>query len=100
MTVPAIVYAWNSHGMTTTQTGSRMRRRSGLLPAEERFLDTADPAAYADVYLRQRDGVGGAAVSSHRAKSSEADAKQRNGRRQRASTPPPPGALSYEDAVF
>ena len=33
------------------------RRRSVLVPAEERFIDTADPVAYADVYFRHRDGV-------------------------------------------
>jgi hypothetical protein len=154
MTVPAIVYAWNSLGMTTKQTVSRMRRRSVLVPAEERFLDTGDPAAHADVYFRHRDGVraaleasglaaieaerlvgdvfvlmmdrraaidrskpladtlvelartvagsrgSGAAVSSRRGKASEADGKQRNGRRQRASMPLPPGAQSYSDAAF
>ena len=40
------------------------RRPSVLLPAEEQFLDTADPAVFTDVYFRHRDGVRAALEAS------------------------------------
>ncbi|HEU4561315.1 MAG TPA: hypothetical protein VFS20_25910 [Longimicrobium sp.] len=35
-----------------------------MLPAEEQFLDTADPAVFTDVYFRHRDGVRAALEAS------------------------------------